>query len=150
MPACRLSKTLQRLTPRWSSFSPTAIEGEAERAGLQDKLYELAINQVSITLATNYRRLSATKFPGLPPSYEGLVESMVKTVALGEPDGHLLKEIKSLEVGNLVGLALLREELDRLYQTYLGLCRRTHKVPVTTKQIVVGINLPWLPQNLGA
>ena len=33
----------------------TAIEQEAERAGLQDKLYELAINQMSITLATSYR-----------------------------------------------------------------------------------------------
>ena len=36
--------------------------------GLPGKLYELAINQLSITLATSYRWLSATKFPGLPPT----------------------------------------------------------------------------------
>ena len=56
----------------------TAIEEEAERAGLPDKLYKLAINQMSITLATSYRRLSGTKFSGLPPTYERLVEAMVE------------------------------------------------------------------------
>ena len=48
----------------------TAIEEEAERAGLPDKLYKLAINQMSITLATSYRRLAATKVPGLLPTHE--------------------------------------------------------------------------------
>ena len=45
----------------------TAVEEEAERAGLPDRRYELAINQMSIILATSYRRLAATKFPGLSP-----------------------------------------------------------------------------------
>ena len=45
----------------------TAIEGEAERAGLPDKIYELAINQMSIILAASYRRPAASKFLGLPP-----------------------------------------------------------------------------------
>ena len=49
-------------------LSLTAIEEEAELAGLQDKLDELAINQMSTTLATSNRRLSATKFPGLSPT----------------------------------------------------------------------------------
>ena len=55
----------------------TAIEEEAERAGLQDKLYELDNNQVSITLATSYRPLSATKFSGLSPTYEKFVEEAI-------------------------------------------------------------------------
>ena len=46
---------------------------EAERVGLPDKLYELVINQMSITLAASYRRLAATKFPGLPLTHERLV-----------------------------------------------------------------------------
>lgn len=94
----------------------TAIEGEAERVGLQNKLYELAINQMSITLAANYRRLSATKFLGLPASCEKLVETLVKSVAPGKPEGHLL--IKTLGVGK-TGVWPLREQLDRIYQTYL-------------------------------
>ena len=72
----------------------TAIEEETERAGLPDKLYELAINQMSITsitLATSYRQLAATKFPGLSPTYERLVEAMVESVTPGKPEGHLLK-----------------------------------------------------------
>ena len=44
-----------------------AIEEEAECAGLPDKLYELAINQMSSMLATSYRRLSATKFRACRP-----------------------------------------------------------------------------------
>ena len=76
----------------------TAIEGEAERTGLYDKLYKLATNEMSIALATIYRRISASKFPGLPPTYERLVEAMVESVAPGKPEGHLLKEIRPLEV----------------------------------------------------
>ena len=80
----------------------TAIEEEEERDNLQDKLYELAINQVSITLATSYRRLSATKFPGLSPTYERIVEeAMVESVAPGKPEGHLLKEIRIWEAGKM-------------------------------------------------
>ena len=86
----------------------TAIEEEAERAGLQDKLYELAINQMSSTLATRYRRLSTTKFPGLSPTYERLVEAMAKSVAPGKPEGHLLKEIRTFEVRKM-GVWPLRE-----------------------------------------
>ena len=67
----------------------TAKEGEAERAGLQGKLYELAINQLSFTLAMRYRRLSATKFPGFPPSHERLAEAMVESVVPRKPQGHL-------------------------------------------------------------
>ena len=78
----------------------TAIEEKAERAGLPNKPYELAINQMSITLATSYRRLSATNFPGLPPTYERLVEAMV-SVAPGKPEGHLLNEIRTLEAGTM-------------------------------------------------
>ena len=127
----------------------TAIEEGAERAGLPDKLYELGINQVSRTLATSYRRLAATKFPGLPPTYEGLVEAMVESVARGKPEGHLLKEIRTLEAGKM-GVWSLREQLDRKYQTYLALCRRTREVAVITKQTVVGIYLRYLPEDLGA
>ena len=75
----------------------TAIAGEAERAGLQDKLSERATNQTSSTLATTYRRLSATKVPGLPPSYERLLDARVESVAPGTPEGHLLKEMKTAE-----------------------------------------------------
>ena len=127
----------------------TAIEEEAGRAGLQDKLHELAINQMSITLATSYRRVSAIKFPGLPRIYERLVEAMVKGVAPGNPEGHFLKESRTLEVGTM-GVWLLREQLDRMYQTYLDLRRRTHKGPVITEQIVVGIYLRYLPEDLEA
>ena len=74
----------------------TAIEGEAERV-----VYELVINQMSSTLATNYRRLFSTKFPRLPESHETLVAAMVERVAPGKPEGHLLKEIKTLEVGKM-------------------------------------------------
>ena len=113
----------------------TATEEEAERAGLPDKLYELAINQISITLATSYRRLAATKFP--------------ESVAPGKPEGHLLKEIRTLEAGKM-GIWPLREQLDRMYQTYLALYRRIRKVPVIAEQIVVGIYLRYLPEDLGA
>ena len=127
----------------------TAVEEMAERAGLPDKLYELAINQMSITLATSYHRLAVTKFPGLSPTYERLVEAMVGSVAPGKPKGHLLKEIRTLEAGKM-GVWPLREQLDRMYQSYLALCRRTRKVPVITEQIVVGIYLRYLPEELGA
>ena len=70
---------------------------EADRAGLPDKRYELAINQMSITLATTCRRLATTNFPGLPPTNERLVEAMVESVAPGKPEDHLMKEIKTFE-----------------------------------------------------
>ena len=124
-------------------------EEEAERAGLPEKLCELAINQLSITLATSYRLLAATMFPNLPPTYEGLVKAIVETVAPGKPAGHLLKEIKTLEAGKM-DVWLLREQLDRMYQTYLALCRRTRNVPVITEQLVVGIYLRYLLEDLGA
>ena len=104
---------------------------------------------MSITLATSYRRLVATKFPGMPPTYERLVEAMVQSVALGKPEGHLLKEIKTLEAEKM-GVWPLREQPDRMYQTYLALCSRTRKVPVITEQIVVGIYLHYLSEELGA
>ena len=63
----------------------TAIQQEAERADLPDKLYELTINQMSITLATSYRRLVPTKLPGLPSTYERPVEAMVESMAPGKP-----------------------------------------------------------------
>ena len=127
----------------------TAIEEEAERAGLPDKLYELAINQMSISLATSYRRLAATKFPDLSPTYERLVEAMVESMAPGKPEGHLLKEIRTLEAGKM-GVRPLREQLERIYQKYLALCRWTRKVPVITEQTVVGIYLRFWPEDLGA
>ena len=106
--------------------------------GLQDKLNELAINQMSITLATSFRRLCATTFPGLSPMYERLVEAMVENVAPGKP------EAGKMEVWPL------QEQLDRMYQTYLALCRRIHKVPVVTEQMVVGIHLRYVPEELVA
>ena len=79
----------------------TAIQKEADRAGPPDRRYELAINQMSITLAASYRRLAATKFPGLPPTYERFAEATVESVAPEKPEGHLLKEIKTLEAGKM-------------------------------------------------
>ena len=150
----RLYARLPRLeeTPRTYAevqLFRTAIEEEAERAGLPDKRYELAVNQMSITLTTSYRRLAATKFPGLPPTYERVVEAMVESVAPGKPEGHLLKAIKTLAAGKM-GVWPLREQLDRMYQTYFALCRRTRIVPMITEQIVVGICLRYLPEELGA
>ena len=127
----------------------TAIEEGAERAGLPDRRYELVINQMSIILATSYRRLAATKFPGLPPTYERLVEAMVDNVAPGKPEGHLLKEIKYLDARRMGGWPF-RKQLDRMYQTYVALCRRSRKIPVITEQIVVAIFLGYLPEELGA
>ena len=124
----------------------TAIEEEAERAGLRHKIYKLANDQMSITLVMSYRRLSATKIPALSPTYERLVEAMVENVAPGKPEGHLLKGIRALEAEKM-GVWPLREQFGRMYQTYLALCRRTSKAP---KQIVVGICLRYLPENLGA
>ena len=49
-----------------------------------------------------------------------------------------------------MGVWPLREQLDRMYQTHLALCRRTRKVPVITEQIIVGIYLRYLPEDLGA
>ena len=37
-----------------------------------------------------------------------------------------------------------------MYQTYLALCRQTRKLPVIIEQIVVGIYLRYLPEDLGA
>ena len=100
----------------------TAIQEEAEHAGLPNRRYELAINQMSINLATSYRRFAATKLPGLTATYGRLVEAMVESVAQGKPEGHLLKAIKELEAGKL-GVWPLREQLDRMYQTDLALCQ---------------------------
>ena len=126
-----------------------AIEKEAERAELPDRRCEPIINQMSITLATSYRRLAGTKFPGLPPAYERLVEAMVGSVAPQKPEDHLLKEIKTLEAGKM-SVWPIRERLDLKYQTYLALCRRTRKAPVFKEQNVVGIYLRYLPEELGA
>ena len=104
---------------------------------------------MSIIRATSYRRLAATKFPGLPPTCERLVKARVESVAPEKPEGHLLKEIETLEAGKM-GVWPLREQLDRMYQTYLALYRRTRKVPVITEQIVVGIYLRYVPEELGA
>ena len=144
----RLYARLPRLeeTPKTSAeveLFLTAIEETAERAGLPDRHNKLAINQMSIILATNYRQLAVINFPGLPLTYERLVEAMVENVAPATPEGHLLKEIKTLEAGKM------EAQLDRMYQTYLALCRRTRKVPLITKQIVVGIYLRYLPEELG-
>ena len=74
---------------------------------------------------------------------------MVEIVAPGKRECQLLKEIKTLEAGKM-GVWPLREQLDRMYQTYLALCRRTRKVPMTAERIVVGIYLRCLPEELGA
>ena len=71
---------------------------------------------------------------------------MVESVASGKPEGHLLKEIRTLRAGKMK-VWPLREQLDRTYQTYVALCRRTHKVPVITEQTVVGIYLRYLPEE---
>ena len=75
------------------------LEGSqtAERACTPDKLHELAINQMIITVATSYRRFAATKFPGLWPTYERLVDAMVQSLSPGKPEGYLLKQIRTLE-----------------------------------------------------
>ena len=65
---------------------------------------------------------------------------MVESVAPGKPEGHLLKEIRTLETGKM-GVWPIREQVDRMCQTYLALCRRSRKVPAITEQIVVGIYL---------
>ena len=77
----------------------TAMDKKAQRAGLPERPYDLAINQMSITLAASYRRDGATTFPGLSPTYESLVESMLDSVAPGNPEGYVLKEIRTLEAG---------------------------------------------------
>ena len=43
----------------------TGIDEKAEHEGLPDRLYELAITQMSITLAMSYCPLAATKVTGL-------------------------------------------------------------------------------------
>ena len=60
-----------------------------------------------------------------------------------------MKEIKTVEPGKK-GVWHLREHLDRMHQMYLALCRPTRKVPMITEQIVVGIYLRYLPEDLGA
>ena len=47
-------------------------------------------------------------------------------MASGKPEGHLLKEIKTLEAGKME-VSPLREHLDRMYQNCLALGRRTRK-----------------------
>ena len=131
------------------AFFLTAIEEEGECAGLPDKLYKLAINQMSIMLATSYHRHAAIKFPGLSPTYARLVEAMVEPVAPRKPKSHLSKEIRTLEAGKM-GVWPLREQLDRMYQTYFALFHRTRKVPVITERIVGGSYLRYLPEDLGA
>ena len=74
---------------------------------------------------------------------------MVESVASGKPEGHLLKEIRALRAGKMK-VWPLREQLDRMYQTHVALCRRTRKVPAITEQIAVGIYLRYLPEDLGA
>ena len=74
---------------------------------------------------------------------------MVESTAPGKSEGHLLKEIRTLEAEE-VGVWPLREQLDWMYQTYLALYRRTTKIPMITEQIVVGIYLRYLPEDLGA
>ena len=59
----RLCSRLPRLEESPKTYAEvelflTAIEEKAERAGLPDRLYELAINQMSIRLATSYSRLA--------------------------------------------------------------------------------------------
>ena len=70
-------------------------------------------------------------------------------MAPGKPEGHLLKEIRILEAGKM-GAWPLREQLDRMYQTYLALCRRTRNVPVIIEQNMVEIYFRYLPEDLGA
>ena len=70
-------------------------------------------------------------------------------MAPGKPESHLLKENRTLEAGKM-GVWPLREQLDRMYQTYVAICRRIRKVPVITEQSVVGIYLPYLPEDLAA
>ena len=53
-------------------------------------------------------------------------------MAPGKPEGHLLKEIKTLEAGKM-GVCPLQEQMDRMYQIYLVLCRWTRRVPVITE-----------------
>ena len=81
--------------------------------------------------------------------YERIVDAMVESMAPGRSESHLLKEIRTLEAGKM-RVGVLREQLDRMYQTHLALCRRTRKDPVTTEQIMVGIYLRYLPEDLGA
>ena len=49
-----------------------------------------------------------------------------------------------------MGVWLLGEQLDRMCRTCLALCRRTRTVPMITGQIVLGIYLRCLPEELGA
>ena len=78
-----------------------------------------------------------------------LVEAMIESLAAGKPESHLLKELRTLEAKKM-GFGPLGEQLDRMYQTYLALCRRTRKVPLITEQIVMDIYLRSLPEDLGA
>ena len=73
---------------------------------------------------------------------------MVDGVAPGKPEGHILKEIETLEAGRME-IWTLREQLNRMYQTYLALCRRTRTIPVITEQIVFGVYLRYLPDKWG-
>ena len=74
----------------------TAIDEEAGRVCLPDKLHELAINQMRITLATRYRRFAATKFPGLPLTYERQAEAMVESVAPAKARGPSVERNQNL------------------------------------------------------
>ena len=103
---------------------------------------------MSIILATSYHPLAATKFQGVPPTYQRVVEATVEHLGPGKPKGHRQKETKRLEAGKM-GVCPIREQSDRRYQTYLALCRRTRKVPLITEPIVVGIYVRYLPEQLG-
>ena len=70
-------------------------------------------------------------------------------VAPRKPEGHLLKALRTVDAGTM-RVWPLREQLDRMYQRYLALCRWTRKVPVIAEQIVVGIYLRYLPEDLDA
>ena len=87
---------------------------------------------MSSTLATSYCRLAATKLPGLPPTYERLVGATVDSVAPEKPEGRRMKETNTLDAGKMSAWPIW-EQLDRMYQTYVALCRRTRKVPVITE-----------------
>ena len=112
----RLYARLRRLEESAKTYAEmelflAAQQAEAERAGLPEKLHELGINPMSGTLAPGYLQLAATKFPGPPLRYERSIGAMVESVAPGKPEGHLFKEVKTLQPGKM-GVWPLRQQLD--------------------------------------
>lgn len=49
-----------------------------------------------------------------------------------------------------MGVCPLREQLNRMYQRSLALCRRTRTHPIVTEHTLVGIYFRYLPDELGA